>query len=107
VLVLSMSYRYIFLFLHTTNGLFLARKSRMVGRTTGSEQRRWITGTMGTLMSRAFKMSNDVYAAMLARGFTGELRAYSSFRMRAADWAVLCGAFAVSVTAVAVGRLLG
>ena len=29
---------------------------------------------MGNLMSRAFKMSNDVYAAMLARGFTGEVR---------------------------------
>lgn len=106
VLVLSMAYRYIFLFLHTTNGLFLARKSRMVGRTSGGEQRRWITGTMGTLLSRAFKMSNDVYAAMLARGFSGELRAYAGFRMRAADWAVLGGALAVSVTAVAVGRLV-
>ena len=30
---------------------------------------------MGNLMSRSFKMSNDVYAAMLARGFTGEMRA--------------------------------
>ena len=71
VLVLSMTYRYIFLFLHTANGMLLARKSRVVGRTSGGEQRRWITGTMGNLMSRAFKMSNDVYAAMLARGFDG------------------------------------
>ena len=106
VLVLSMSYRYIFLFLHTTNGLFLARKSRMVGRTSSGEQRRWISGTMGTLLSRAFKMSNDVYSAMLARGFAGELRAYAGFRMRPADWAVLGGAMVVSVTAVAAGRLL-
>ncbi len=106
VLVLSMAYRYIFLFLHTTNGLFLARKSRMVGRTAGGEQRRWITGSMGTLMSRAFKMSNDVYAAMLARGFSGELRTYTAFRMRAADWAVLGGALAVSLSAVAVGSLV-
>jgi len=56
----------VFLFLHTANGILLARKSRVVGRTGGGEQRRWITGTMGNLMSRAFKMSNDVYAAMLA-----------------------------------------
>ena len=33
VLVLSMTYRYIFLFLHTANGMFEARKSRVVGRT--------------------------------------------------------------------------
>ena len=71
VLVLSMTYRYIFLFLHTLNGMFEARKSRVVARLGGGEDRRWITRSMGALMSRSFKMSNDVYAAMLARGFNG------------------------------------
>ena len=52
VLILSMTYRYIFLFLHTMNGLFLARKSRIVARTSGGEQRRWIAGSMGNLTSR-------------------------------------------------------
>jgi cobalt/nickel transport system permease protein len=104
VLVLSMTYRYIFLFLHTANGILLARKSRVVGRTTGAEQRRWITGTMGNLMSRAFKMSNDVYAAMLARGFSGEVRVYSTYRMRAADWLALAGAAAVAAAAVMLSR---
>jgi cobalt/nickel transport system permease protein len=106
VLVLSMTYRYIFLFLHTANGILLARKSRVVGRTTGGEQRRWITGTMGNLMSRAFKMSNDVYAAMLARGFTGEVRAYSTYRMRAADWLALAGTAAFGAAAVMASRVV-
>jgi cobalt/nickel transport system permease protein len=106
VLVLSMTYRYVFLFLHTANGILLARKSRVVGRTTGAEQRRWITGTMGNLMSRAFKMSNDVYAAMLARGFGGEIRTFTTYRVRAADWIALAGVAAVAVTAVLVGRVL-
>ena len=77
VLVLSMTYRYIFLFLHTLNGVFLARKSR---RRRPDERRRAAAldhASMGTLMSRSFKMSNDVYAAMLARGFTGEIRTYT------------------------------
>jgi cobalt/nickel transport system permease protein len=106
VLVLSMTYRYIFLFLHTANGILLARKSRVVGRASGAEQRRWITGTMGNLMSRAFKMSNDVYAAMLARGFTGEARSYTTYRMRFADWAGLALVAAVAVLAVLAGRVL-
>jgi len=106
VLVLSMTYRYIFLFLHTANGILLARKSRVVARTTGGEQRRWISGTMGNLVSRAFKMSNDVYAAMLARGFTGEMRARSVRRMRSADWAALGGVVAVAAVAVLGGRNL-
>jgi len=106
VLVLSMTYRYIFLFLHTANGILLARKSRLVGRTSGGEQRRWITGTMGNLMSRAFKMSNDVYAAMLSRGFAGEIRTYATFRLRASDIAALGGVAVVAAAAVLVGRLV-
>jgi cobalt/nickel transport system permease protein len=106
VLVLSMTYRYVFLFLHTANGILLARKSRVVGRTTGAEQRRWITGTMGNLMSRAFKMSNDVYAAMLARGFGGEIRTFTTYRVHAADWIALAGVAVIAVAAVLAGRIL-
>jgi len=107
VLVLSMTYRYIFLFLHTANGILLARKSRIVARTSGAEQRRWISGTMGNLVGRAFKMSNDVYAAMVARGFAGEVRVHSTYRMRVADWSALAGSLAVAVSAVLAGRFVG
>ncbi len=102
VLILSMTYRYIFLFLHTINGIFLARRSRLVARARGAEQRRWIGGTMGSLMSRSFKMSNDVYAAMLARGFTGEMRSYSTYAMTGRDLALLAG-----TALIAVGLLAG
>jgi cobalt/nickel transport system permease protein len=106
VLVLAMTYRYIFLFLHTANGLFLARKSRVVARTSGGEQRRWIAGSMGNLTSRAFKMSNDVYAAMMARGFGGELRTYSEYRMTAADWLAFGGTIGIAVAALVAQRVL-
>jgi cobalt/nickel transport system permease protein len=104
VLLLSMTYRYIFLFLHTANGILLARKSRVVGRTSGGEQRRWITGTIGNLMSRAFKMSNDVYAAMLARGFAGEVRTYATFRLRRADVALLAAVAVAAAASLVAGR---
>jgi cobalt/nickel transport system permease protein len=105
VLVLSMTYRYIFLFLHTLNGMFEARKSRVVARLGGGEDRRWITRSMGALMSRSFKMSNDVYLAMLARGFNGEIRTYASYRMRAVDWLALAATLVVAAATVPVGRL--
>lgn len=107
VLVLSMTYRYIFLFLHTTNGILLARKSRTVAKTSGADQRHWISGTLGNLVGRAFKMSNDVYAAMVARGFTGEVRVHSAYRMRAADWSALAGTLALALVAVLAGRFIG
>jgi cobalt/nickel transport system permease protein len=107
ILLLSMTYRYIFLFLHSANGMFEARKSRTVGRTSGNEQRNWISAAMMTQMNRAFKMSNDVYAAMLARGFTGRVQTYSAYRMTRADWVALGGAVIVALAALLVGRLVG
>jgi cobalt/nickel transport system permease protein len=106
VLVLSMAYRYIFLFLHTANGYFEARRSRIVARTSAREQRTWIAGTVGSLAGRSFKMSNDVYAAMLARGFTGEMRTYAEWRMRRADAALLAGSVALAVVAMLLPRVL-
>ncbi|HEY4753988.1 MAG TPA: cobalt ECF transporter T component CbiQ, partial [Candidatus Limnocylindrales bacterium] len=104
ILVLAMAYRYIFLFLHLANGMFEARKSRIVARTSGSEQRRWITASMGTLLNRSVKMSNDVYAAMVARGFSGSIRTLAEYRMTRHDWAALVGTVAISAAAVVAQR---
>jgi cobalt/nickel transport system permease protein len=82
------------------------RKSRTVGRTTGGEQRRWISGSMGALMNRSFKMSNDVYAAMLARGFTGQIRTYSTYRMTSRDWLGLTGAISLAAATVVLERII-
>jgi cobalt/nickel transport system permease protein len=106
ILLLSMTYRYIFLFFRTVNGMFEARKSRVVGRTSGNEQRGWITGSMMSLLNRSFKMSNDVYAAMMARGFTGAIRSYTTYRMQTADWVALAGAVALAAVALLAGRYL-
>jgi cobalt/nickel transport system permease protein len=103
VLVLAMTYRYIFLVLHTANGMFLARKSRIVARTSGKEQRWWIVSSVGVLMSRSFRMSDDVYQAMLARGFHNEMRTIDDYRMRPADWLLLSGAVLAAAAALYAG----
>ena len=86
--------------------MFEARKSRVVGRTSGNEQRGWITGSMMSLLNRSFKMSNDVYAAMMARGFTGAIRSYTTYRMQTADWVALAGAVALAAVGLLAGRYL-
>jgi cobalt/nickel transport system permease protein len=106
VLVLSMTYRYVFLFLHTVTNMFLARKSRTLAMTTGAEQRQWIVASMGTLLSKSFRMSSDVYQAMLARGFHGEVYTYQEYSMRLGDWALLVGAIALSIGAISLDRFV-
>ena len=105
VLVLAMTYRYIFLVLHTANAMFLARKSRIVAKMSGPEQRWWIVSSIGVLMSRSLRMSEDVYQAMLARGFEGDMRMVGEYRMRSADWLLLAGSVLVAAAIGTSGRL--
>lgn len=96
VIVLGMTYRYLFLFLYLANNMFLARQSRTVGPTSGAAQRRWAAATAGALFSRSMKMSGDVHQAMLARGFSGELRALADFHMADGDWLLIAAGLLVS-----------
>ena len=106
VLVLAMAYRYIFLFLHTANGMFLARKSRIVARTSGKEQRWWIVSTIGVLMSRSFRMSEEVYQAMLARGFTDRIVSMDEYHFGLVDGVTLIGTVGAAALAVYAGWYL-
>lgn len=100
IVVLGMTYRYIFLFLKALENLFLARASRTVGTSAEREQRRWIGSSMGTLLGKSFKTSNDVYQAMVARGFAGDVRTITNFSMRDEDWFFIASAAVILASAL-------
>jgi cobalt/nickel transport system permease protein len=87
--VLGMTYRYIFLLLHNVNIMFLARRSRTVGTFSGGENRRWLTAAISTTMAKSQQLSEEVYLAMLSRGYHGEMLVLDGFKMRKRDliWA--------------------
>ncbi|RAQ97198.1 energy-coupling factor transporter transmembrane component T [Thermogemmatispora tikiterensis] len=93
-------------FLHTVNGFFEARKSRTAGFTSGGERRAWIVTALVTLMNCSFQMSNEVYAAMCARGFTGTIRSYSDYRLQRGEVLALLGALLLAVGLFFLGRAL-
>jgi cobalt/nickel transport system permease protein len=103
VLILGMTYRYIFLLLHTANDMFLARKSRLVGRVSGSAERVWIAGSMGVLLGKSYHLSEDVYLAMVSRGFRGEARALDPHRLQLGDWAVVIAALVAPIAVLTLG----
>ncbi len=100
ILILGMTYRYIHLLLHLTNDMFLSRKSRLLRRMNGPEERRLIAATSGTLLNKSLQVSSDVYLAMQSRGFRNYPRTLDTFKMKTLDW--LAGALVVLTFATAI-----
>ena len=86
VAVLGMTYRYIFLLLHTANSMFQVRRSRTLGTFSGRENRRWLGQALGTTMAKSQQLSEEVYLAMLSRGYRDEGLALNSLTLRRRDF---------------------
>jgi cobalt/nickel transport system permease protein len=104
ILILGMTYRYIYLLLRTANDMFLSRQSRMVGRLGGAEQRRILAATSATLLNKSLTMSSEVYLAMLSRGFTGAVVTLKPFKMQQRDWSWAAFFALVTVLVIFLGR---
>lgn len=99
VVILGMTYRYLFLILETALDMFESRKSRTVGVLESADRRRLATATAGVLLSKSYHLSADVHLAMQARGFRGEVYMLDDFEMHGVDWCWLLF-FAATATAV-------
>jgi cobalt/nickel transport system permease protein len=104
IAMLAMTHRYVVLLTETANAMFEARQSRMVGRLNGREQRRLMVNTGGVLMSKTLGLGNEVFLAMQARGFRGEVRLLTEFRLRGWDYIAMSGFAAAVVAAAMAGR---
>ncbi len=83
--ILGMTYRYIFLFLHTANSMFLARRSRSLGTFSGPENRRWLARSLASTLSKSQHLSEEVYLAMLSRGYQGEIYTINRLQLKGRD----------------------
>jgi len=104
ITMLAMTHRYIFLFIETAGQMFESRQSRMIGALSGPEQRRMASRTAGVLLSKSIDLSEEVYLAMLSRGFRGDVQLISEFRMRALDYFGLAACLLLAGTTAWMGR---
>ena len=86
VVVLGMTYRYIFLLMESAREMFEARRSRTIGQLPARQRRHMAASAAGVLLQRTMELSGEVHLAMLARGFRGEVYVLEEERMRAADF---------------------
>lgn len=102
ILVLGMAYRYVFHLLGSVTEMYESRKARTVLVDRGvSSGRAFVSATAGTVFGKAHAMSEEVYQAMVARGYTGHPRTLKGFKVRAFDtvWIIGC---AIAICAVLV-----
>jgi cobalt/nickel transport system permease protein len=104
ILVLGMTYRYIYLFIHTANDMFLSRKSRLVGRLSPAESRRVLAAISATLLSKSLNLSSEVYLAMQSRGFQGAIVTLKPFRMQSRDKVWLFVFLTITLMTIVLGR---
>ena len=99
VFMLAMAYRYVHLLGRLLRDMLLARKSRLVGPSTAAENRRFLGATAAALFGKSQAMGEQVYSAMLARGYQGEVHTLENWRLRRLDlvWALgVASTFAVT-----------
>jgi cobalt/nickel transport system permease protein len=104
ILILGMTYRYIYLLLRVANDMFLSRKSRVVGHLSTSENQKMLAAISATLLNKSLDLSGEVYLAMQSRGFRGSIVTLKPFKMRPKDWAWLFIFLAITVLSIFLGR---
>jgi cobalt/nickel transport system permease protein len=106
VATLAMTQKQIVSLLRTVEHLHLARESRMISPGSAGQNREWVIGRMAFVAGKSIKAADDVYDAMLARGFTGAMRSVNRLHAGASDWLWLAGADATCALLIGLDRLV-
>lgn len=73
VMLLGMMERYIWVLARSAEEIHMAKISRSISRGSTREEQAWVAAGMGSLFRRTRKLGNEVYLAMISRGYTGEV----------------------------------
>jgi len=107
VATLGMAQKQILTLLRTVEQIHLARESRTLTLGTTKENRDWVTERMAFVLRKSMKTADDVYDAMLARGYTGSMPSLRRLQVGAADWAWLATSVAICAVTLAASRMAG
>jgi len=88
LIIISLTYKYIFIFTRIVADMHLAKKSRLVGVVNKAEARNWIAGRIAFIFKKTQLKCDDVFKAMIGRGFSGEIKLYQYQKMTGRDWIV-------------------
>lgn len=85
VSILNMAYRYIFIMAETAGNMMEARFLRTVGKLDPSENRRFMSRSVAHMFMKSHFLSEEIYDAMVCRGFAGKPVNMDRFKISGAD----------------------
>ena len=104
VVILGMTHRYILLLLRTAGEFFEARRCRLVGKIDARTRRQLVAASTGVLLGRSLQLSEEVFDAMQARGFRGDVYTLDDFQMKLLDWAAMVAFVGMAMLALWAGN---
>lgn len=106
--IMGMAYRYIFYLLGAVDDMYTARKSRMVAAETDTKAgRAFVAATGGALFGKAHTLSEEVYMAMVSRGYTGNAVSLDTFEVRALEVVWAAASIVVVAATIGIDRAIG
>ncbi|MFH2068758.1 MAG: cobalt ECF transporter T component CbiQ [Candidatus Omnitrophota bacterium] len=98
VMTLGMCYRYIFLFVGIIENTYLAVKSRVGTKVRSKKGQRIVASNIASLWQHSHQLNEDVYQAMLSRGYNGESFVLNNFKAGLRDWLWLFCVLTIFIT---------
>ncbi|MHB8155559.1 MAG: cobalt ECF transporter T component CbiQ [Candidatus Omnitrophota bacterium] len=86
IMTLGMCYRYIYLFVGLIQNTYLAIKSRVGIGVQYQRGQNIVAWNIASLWERSERLNEQVYQAMLSRGYQGEILVWNDFKIKTRDW---------------------
>jgi cobalt ECF transporter T component CbiQ len=87
--VVTLAYKYIFTFTRTLEEMHLAKKSRLLGRMDAGQSRQWAAGRIAFIFQKCQGRCEEIFKAMLARGYENRATFHEFPKMKRRDWGAL------------------
>ncbi|MHB8790438.1 MAG: cobalt ECF transporter T component CbiQ [Desulfobulbaceae bacterium] len=95
VAVITLSYKYVFIFARTLEEMHMAKKSRLLRRLGRRQSYHWAAGRIAFLFQKSQSRCEEICKAMVARSSEYRLPRRSFNRLQPTDWTVVALALAI------------
>jgi cobalt ECF transporter T component CbiQ len=86
LMVITLTYKYIFIFAKTVEDMHLAKKSKLAGQVNNADARNWVVGRIGFIFNKTRLRCEEIFKAMLSKGFSEDIKLYEARKLASHDF---------------------